>query len=105
MHAELYTDGVDEITVSGSIVRIDLVSLSPTERDENNAPKRVLRQRLILSVEAFANSVEVMQKALQSLVDAGVVRRTPEPRATTGEDLGMLHARSKGKPNASANFR
>jgi hypothetical protein len=106
MHSELYTDGVDEITVSGSIVRLDLVSLSPTERDENNAPKRVLRQRLILSVEAFANSVEVMQKALQSLVEAGVVRRTPEPRAAAGaEDSGMLHAMSKAKPNASANFR
>jgi hypothetical protein len=106
MHAELYTDGVEEITVSGSIVRIDLVSLSPTERDENNAPKRVLRQRLILSVEAFANSVEVMQKALQSLVDAGVVRRTPEPRAAARtQDLGVLHPASKGRPNASANFR
>src|SRR4051794_14901234 len=38
MHAEIYTDGVDEITVGGSIVRVDLVSLSPTERDANNVP-------------------------------------------------------------------
>ena len=80
MHAELYTDGVEEITVGGSIVRVDLVSLSPTERDANNAPKRVFRQRLIFSVEAFANSVDVMQNALQGLVDAGVIRRN-QPRA------------------------
>src|ERR1700751_5155228 len=77
MHAELYTDGVEEITVGGSIVRVDLVSLSPTERDANNAPKRVFCQRLIFSVESFANSVDVMQKALQGLVEAGVVRRSP----------------------------
>jgi hypothetical protein len=106
MHAELYTDGVDEITVSGSIVRLDLVSLSPTERDENNAPRRVLCQRLILSVEAFANSVDVMQKALQSLVDAGVIRRTPpEPRAAARGDLGQINAAPARSPNASANFR
>lgn len=75
MHAELYGDGVDEITVSGSIVRADLVSLSPTERDANNAPKKTFCQRPIFSAESFASSVEVMQKALQGLVEAGVVRR------------------------------
>jgi hypothetical protein len=74
-HAELYADGVSEITVTGSVVRVDLVSLSPTERDANNNPKLIFRQRLIFSVEAFANSVEVAQKALQGLVDAGVIQR------------------------------
>ena len=40
MHPELYSDGIDEITVSGTIVRVDLVSLSPTERDSKTIPKR-----------------------------------------------------------------
>lgn len=75
MHSELYSDGVGEITVSGTIVRVDLVSLSPTDRDANNNPKAVFKRRLIFSVEAFANSVEVMQKAMQGLIDAGVVKR------------------------------
>ena len=39
MNQELYADGIGEITVTGSIVRIDLVSLSATERDEKNNPK------------------------------------------------------------------
>jgi hypothetical protein len=75
MHSELYSDGAGEITVSGTIVRIDLVSLSPTDRDANNNPKAVFKQRLIFSVEAFANSVEVMQRAMKGLIDAGVVKR------------------------------
>lgn len=109
MHAELYTDGVDEITVSGSIVRVDLVSLSPTERDANNAPKRVFCQRLIFSVEAFANSVDVMQKALQGLVDAGVVRRN-QPVTSTDPPQGSSAApgsapNTSRSPNASSNFR
>ncbi|MBR0670175.1 hypothetical protein [Neoroseomonas soli] len=93
MHSELFTDGIGEITVSGSIVRVDLVSLSPTERDADNKPKPVLRQRLIFSVEGFANSVDVMQKALQGLIDAGVVRRTPGAQP------------AEQKPQGSPNFR
>jgi hypothetical protein len=109
MHAELYTDGVEEVTVGGSIVRVDLVSLSPTERDANSAPKKVFSQRLIFSVEAFANSVEVMQNALQGLVDAGVVRRN-QPRTLTEPPQGNTVSAERGpniprSPNASSNFR
>lgn len=111
MHAELYTDGIDEITVGGSIVRVDLVTLSPTERDANNAPKRVFCQRLIFSVESFANSVDVMQNALKGLVDAGVVRRnqprTPAepPRTTSSAERGPQAPNSPRSPNVSTNFR
>jgi hypothetical protein len=109
MHSELYTDGVEEITVGGSIVRVDLVSLSPTERDANNAPKRVFRQRLIFSVEAFANSVDVMQNALQGLVDAGVVRRNQPGSSAMPSKTTSLADRGPStpprSPNASSNFR
>jgi hypothetical protein len=92
MQSEPFTDGVGEVMVSGSIVRVDLVSLSATERDANNAPKPVLRQRLIFSVEGFANSVEVMQKALQSLIDSGVVRKS-------GDGSQAPQARNATSPN------
>ncbi len=112
MHAEIYTDGIDEITVGGAIVRVDLVSLSPTERDANNAPKKVFRQRLIFSVEGFANSVEVMQNALQGLVDAGVIKRN-QPRApsdpasmsSVGGPSSTTNPNMPRAPNASTNFR
>lgn len=82
MQDELYSDGITEITVNGTIVRIDLASLSATERDAEGRPKSVFRQRLILSTEAFANSVEVMQKALDGLIEAGAITRRPAPGAT-----------------------
>ena len=111
MHAEVYTDGIEEITVGGSIVRVDLVSLSPTERDAGKAPKKVFRQRLIFSVEAFANSVEVMQNALQGLVDAGVLKRN-QPRTSLdashggqGGERHDSHSAGPRMPNASSNFR
>ena len=113
MHAELYTDGIDEITVGGSIVRVDLVSLSPTERDASNAPKKVFRQRLIFSIDGFANSVEVMQNALQGLVDAGIIKRN-QPRtlvdtptiSSAGERNGAASpSNPRSSPNVSSNFR
>jgi hypothetical protein len=110
MHDELYTDGVGEITVSGTVVRVDLVSLSPTERDANNAPKSVFRQRLIFSVEGFANSVELMQKAFQGLVDAGAVTRTHRAQTTAAPSaspaVGPMPANSETPrpPNTSPNF-
>lgn len=111
MHTELYTDGIDEVTIGGSIVRVDLVSLSPTERDANNAPKKVFRQRLIFSAESFANSVEVMQNALQGLVDSGVVQRnrprssSAAPQATARVEPASSASDSSRSPNVSANFR
>lgn len=111
MQSEIYTDGIDEITVGGSIVRVDIVSLSPTERDANNAPRKVFRQRLIFPIEAFANSVEVMQNALQGLVDAGVVKRN-QPRTSSTLMSNPINADSTASPpnqprhpNASSNFR
>ena len=110
MHRELYTDGVDEITLGGSIVRVDLFSLSPTERDAGNAPKKVLSQRLIFSVEAFANSVEVMQKALQGLIDAGAVQRNPprgsaDPASPGAPQREAFPSGNPRSPNVSTNFR
>lgn len=111
MHAEVYTDGVDEITIGGSIVRVDLYSLSPTERDDNNAPRKVFCQRLIFSVDSFANSVEVMQNALQGLIDAGAIRRN-QPRAAPAEpprnvvsvDRSPSDPNGPRSPNVSSNF-
>jgi hypothetical protein len=107
MQSELYADGIGEITVTGMIVRIDLVSLSPTERDASNAPKPVIRQRVIMSVEGFANSVDLMQKALQGLIDGGAIRRTPVPQSNAPEPAGdgrSSRQHSSMGQNGSPNF-
>ncbi len=97
MSSELYSDGIGEITVTGTIVRIDLMSLSATERDASNNPVPVFRQRIVMPVDAFANAVDLMQKALTGLVEAGAVRRIGDVPAVEAQ---------KGQPvsNASPNF-
>jgi len=102
MNQELYADGIGEITVTGSIVRIDLMSLSATERDAKNNPKPVFRQRIIMPVDAFANAVDLMQKALGGLVEAGAVRRVGDVQKLPAAEPGP--AKSAQSANASPNF-
>jgi hypothetical protein len=102
MSTELYADGIGEITITGTIVRIDLMSLSATERDEHNNPKPVFRQRIIMPVDAFANAVDLMQKALAGLVEAGAVRRIGDIQKLPGGEGG--HQQGQPSGNASPNF-
>ena len=98
MPEEIFADGVGEITVTGNIVRIDLVSLSATQRDSNNKPAAVFRQRIIMPVEAFANTTELMKNVLAGLVQSGVVKMQPAPQSKSAG------AEGSGR-NASPNFR
>ncbi len=108
MADELYSDGIGEITVTGTIVRIDLVSLSPTERDSKGNPKPVFRQRIVMPIDAFANSVDVMDKALAGLVDAGAVRRTTDvaalPTAAAAPVEQSRGTKAAPQENTSPNF-
>jgi hypothetical protein len=104
MQPEIYCDGIGEITVTGSIVRIDLVSLS-SERDENSNPKPQFRQRIVMPVDAFANSTELMQRVMQGLIDAGAVSRC----VPTSNGGARARNPSAGSPrpisgNSSPNF-
>lgn len=106
MHNEIFSDGCGEITVSGSVVRIDLVSLSPTERDAAGNPKSVFRQRIIMPVDAFANTAELMQKALSGLLEAGAITRTATAVASAALPPIERPApdRANGTANVSPNF-
>lgn len=103
MQSELYADAIGEITVTGTIVRIDLVSLSATGRDEMGQPVPEHRQRIVMSLEGFANSFDVLNKAMNGLIEAGAIRKTEQadvvvpvrPNASNGDGT---------RPNGSPNF-
>ncbi|KMO39808.1 hypothetical protein VQ03_15075 [Methylobacterium tarhaniae] len=98
MVTETYTDGISEITVTGSIVRVDLMSLSPSERDAHGNPVPVLRQRLILPADAFANAADLMQQVKNSLIESGVISPGQQPR-----DAAPFAGARPGR-NTSPNF-
>jgi hypothetical protein len=100
MHDELYADAIGEITVTGTIIRIDLVSLSATQKDSHNQPVSQLRQRVVMSIEGFANSFDVLQKAMNGLIEAGAVKRVEPERGP----IPLRPEHNGGKPGGSPNF-
>ena len=59
---EIYSDGIGEITVTGPIVRIDLVSLSPQQRDASNNPTPVFRQLRAISGHASTGTAALPRR-------------------------------------------
>ena len=102
MQGELYADAIGEITVTGTIVRIDLVSLSATMRDDTGQLVPEHRQRVVMSLEGFANSFDVIQKAMTGLIQAGAIRRNEPEKAPIPLD-GKLNGKN-GHHGPSPNF-
>jgi hypothetical protein len=99
---EIFAERVGEIALTGTMVRLDLVSLSATERDEKNQPKPEFRQRIVMLAEGFVQSFAPMAKVMQELEKKGVVRR-----AEAGETPGgvTVQPTGAGKPSGRGQKR
>jgi len=101
MQEEMYADGVSEVVVTGNVVRIDFVSLSATERDANNKPKAVFRQRIVMPTDAFANTAELIKNVLRSLIESGAVKMQG---ASAPSGNKMTANEKPAQPSGSPNF-
>ena len=102
MNDEVFADRFGDISVTGSTIRIDLVSQSPTERDEAGQPRLRFRQRVVLPIEGFLRSHEMMQRMMEVLVQQGIVQRS-EPSAGAASD-GPAAPEPRPSIVASPNF-
>lgn len=71
---ESYADGIGEITLSGGMVRMDLVTLQGSQKDPENKPKLELSQRIIMPPDGFLRSFSAMENLVKQLIDAGLVK-------------------------------
>jgi len=76
MSQEFFTDGFANIAVTGTIVRIDLMSMVGV--DKENKPRLEVKQRLIMPLDAFLRSYSMADDIVNKLMKAGIVnKRTP----------------------------
>ena len=75
---EVYADGVFDIGFANGMVRVDLFSLSATERDDEGRPTREVRQRVVMNAQGFLDTLGTMQRMAARLQEAGVLRRREE---------------------------
>ena len=85
MQDEIFADAVGAAAITGPVVRLDLVSMSPTEKDEKGQPKAAFRQRIVMPVDGFVRSFALMAQLMQQLEKQGVIKRQAagEPAAET----------------------
>jgi hypothetical protein len=82
MEEQVYADDVGTITVSGPIVRFDLMIQSASEKDGQGKPKLVVQQRVIMPIDAFLRAAQKMQGSVQDMVKKGVIQRAPKSAGT-----------------------
>lgn len=81
---EVFADGIGEITLSGGMVRMDLVSMEGSQNDSDNQPRLEPKQRIIMPPDGFLRSFSAMENLVKQLIDAGLVK----PRQGEGAEGG-----------------
>jgi hypothetical protein len=79
MIPEVFVDGIGRIGLVEGMIRIELISRSGAEPDEQGRPKPEVRQRLIMSLNAFLQGLQAQQSVIAKLQEAGVIRAEPQP--------------------------
>jgi hypothetical protein len=75
MVTDIFIDGATDATVQGTVVRVNLVVSSATEKDADGGPVRDVRHRLVMTSQAATELHARLEAALRRLAEAGVVTR------------------------------
>ncbi len=70
---EIYVDGIGKIHFVKGMVRFDLISYEPSESGKE--PDMVEKQRIIMPPDGFLAMFNTMQKLIDQLVEAGVLKK------------------------------
>jgi len=92
---ESFADGIGEITLSGGMVRMDLVTLTGSQNDTENKPRLEFSQRVIMPPDGFLRSFSAMENLVKQLIDAGLVKpRDGEQPPNVAQSGGTDEAKS-----------
>lgn len=78
MEEQIFADDFGPITVTGPVVRFDLMIQSTTEKDSAGKPKLVPHQRVIMPIDAFLRAAQRMQGSVQDMMKKGMITRAPK---------------------------
>ena len=70
---EVYVDSIGKIHFTGEMVRYDMVTLEPNDNGQEPTPQE--KMRVIMPPDGFLATFNTMQKLIDQLVDAGVLKK------------------------------
>jgi len=86
MVTDIFIDGASSGVIQNGVVRINLTTLSATERDENGRATREVRHRLLMTTSAATELHAFLETALRRMAEAGVVKRRDDSSETLEEE-------------------
>ncbi len=110
MAPESFVVGCGSISVYGGVVILDLMGLSPTERDAQGQPLKEMTQRVIMTPQAALETFNAMQGLMNVLEQRGLVKRTDasgapaDPADTQASPGGDRKPRSRSGQPRTPNF-
>lgn len=107
MANQTYIDGIGEVRLTEGIVRMDLLALSPTQRDDDGRPVPEFVKQIVMSPQGFMRMVQALRSTLQQMQEKGILSvgdrtESKEDAPPTAAETGKGNGGSK--PAASPNF-
>lgn len=67
----VFIDGVGETRMQDGAIRLDLLAMSPTSRNEDGSPTSEFVQQLVMTPVGFVRMVNTMRNTLRAMGDKG----------------------------------
>lgn len=104
---QIIADGIEEVSVIGGIVRVDLFAYTPGPKGADGRPPREHVTRLCLPPEAFVQTYASLHQVVQQLREKGLLQSraelgTPAEGVTPADAAGRAPAVERAR--GSANF-
>ena len=92
---DFFADGIGEITLSGGMVRMDLVTMVGSQNNAENKPRLEFSKRIVMPPDGFLRSFSAMENLVKQLIEAGLVKpRDGEQPLTTEKPVSDQAAKS-----------
>ena len=77
----IFADGMESISFTEGLIRMDLYNLSQTKNGNNSSnPVHEVDQELIMTPQGFVRAFAAMERLVNQLVDAGILKRNNVPQ-------------------------
>lgn len=73
---DLFADRIGNVTITGGLVRIEFLRMKPPSQTNHQVAFDVSGQ-MVMPIDGFLRSIEVMTRLRQRLIDEGVLKASP----------------------------
>jgi hypothetical protein len=93
-----FIDGVGDIRLRDGIVRMDLLALSPTRRDQEGNPVPQFTDQLVMSPAAFMRMVSALGSTVKQMREQGMLSSPAAEQPSVASPVKKKQEK-KGSPN------